>query len=186
MGKQNMLRKVVGMGVGLCLMLGLAACGQSQNLTPNRNPGDTSPTWGDDKPKDTIFGSGGLDLFGGKKKDDAQNGGGGALGVNFYLWRASLDTVAFMPLASADPFGGVIITDWYSPPDSGVERFKLNVLIMDRALRADGVRVTVFRQVQNTDGEWTDAAVDPKTSGDLENTILTRARELRTAAQAAK
>lgn len=189
MGMQNTLRnvggrKAAGLGLGLCLILGLAACGQTQSLIPNRQPGDTSPTWGDDKPRETIFGKGGLDLFGGdKKKDDA---GGGALGVNFFLWRASLDTVAFMPLASADPFGGVIITDWYSPASGSDERFKLNVLILDRALRADGVRVAVFRQVQNTAGEWIDAAVDPKTSTDLENTILTRARELRTAAEAAK
>ena len=181
---QSKLRTALGPCMGLCLLLGLAACGQTQNLTPNRAPGDTTPTWGDDKPKDTVFGKGGLELFGGDKKKDQEQGTG--IGVNFFLWRASLDTIAFMPLASADPFGGVIITDWYTPPETGVERFKMTVLILDRALRADGVRVSIFRQVQNSAGEWSDAAVDPKTSTDMENTILTRARELRTAAAAAK
>ena len=186
---QSKLRTALGPCLGPCLvlglLLGLAACGETKTTVIDRRPGDTSPTWGDDKPQNTVFGKGGLDLFGGdKKKDQDQNGAG--IGVNFFLWRASLDTISFMPLASADPFGGVIITDWYSPPESGAERFKMTVLILDRALRADGVRVSVFRQVQNSAGEWADAAVDPKTSTDMENTILTRAREIRTAAAAAK
>lgn len=169
--------------LGLAIVLAVAACGQGQTLTPNRQTGDTSPTWGDQK-KETIFGKGGLDLFGADKKKTDENGAG--IGVNAYLWSASLDTVAFMPLASADPFGGVIITDWYSPPESPTDRFKLTVIIQDRALRADGVRVSVFRQVQNSAGEWTDATVDPKTATDMENAILTRAREMRTAAAANK
>ncbi|HVI52787.1 MAG TPA: DUF3576 domain-containing protein [Candidatus Sulfotelmatobacter sp.] len=170
--------------LGLCLILGLAACSEGKTIAPSRQQGDTTPTWGDDQKKETIFGKSGLDLFGGDKKKDQEQGSG--IGVNFFLWRASLDTISFMPLSSADPFGGVVITDWYSPPESGNERFKMTILILDRALRADGVRVSVFRQVQNSAGEWTDAAVDPKTATDMENTILTRAREMRTAAQAAK
>ena len=72
---------------------------------------------------------------------------GAALGVNAYLWRAALDTLAFMPLASADPFGGVIITDWYQPPAADGERFKATAYILGRQLRADGLRVSIFRQV---------------------------------------
>src|SRR5579862_8835017 len=68
------------------------------------------------------------------------------LGVNSYLWRATLDTLSFMPLVSADPFGGVIITDWYEDPKTPGERFKVNALILDKSLRADGVRITVFKQ----------------------------------------
>ena len=101
------------------------------------------------------------------------------LGVNSYLWHASLDTLSFMPLASADPFGGVIITDWYTPPETPNERFKLNVYILDRQLRADGIKATVFRQSHAPDGRWVDMTVDPKTATDLENAILTRARQLR-------
>jgi hypothetical protein len=84
-----------------------------------------------------------------------------------------------MPLASADPFGGVIITDWYSPPESPDERFKVNIFILDRQLRSDGVRAAVFHQHHDASGAWTDAVVEPTTQTDLENTILTRARQLR-------
>jgi hypothetical protein len=120
----------------------------------------------------------------------ASNGGGApggaGVGVNSYLWRATLDTVSFMPLASADPFGGVILTDWYSPNESQGERFKLNVLILGRELRADAVRCTVFRQKRDASGQWVDAPVDSKTGVDLENAILTRARQMRLATTAAK
>ena len=102
-----------------------------------------------------------------------------ALGVNGYLWRATLDTLAFMPLASADPYGGVIITDWYANPEKLDERFKVTVYILDTRLRADGLNVTVFKQVKGADGQWVDAATTPQTSIDFENAILTRARQVR-------
>ena len=86
-----------------------------------------------------------------------------------------------MPLVSADPFGGVIITDWYSPPQSPDERFKVNVYILGRALRADGIRASVFRQQMNGTTGWVDAQVAPNTGTDLENAILTRARQMRIA-----
>jgi hypothetical protein len=104
------------------------------------------------------------------------------LGVNSYLWHASLDTLAFMPLASADPYGGVIITDWYSAPDDANERMKVTVYILDRRLRADGLKIAVFRQTRATDA-WVDAPVNPDTSVRLEDAILTRARELRLASE---
>ncbi len=109
-------------------------------------------------------------------------GGGGevpGLGVNSFLWRATLDTLSFMPLQSADPFGGVIITEWYEDPQGPGERFKITVYILDQRLRADGLRVAVFRQEKQGGPEWTDAPVDASTALDLENAILTRARQLR-------
>ncbi len=102
------------------------------------------------------------------------------LGVNSFLWRASLDTMSFMPFASADPFGGVIITDWYSAPATPNERMKVTIYILDRKLRADGLKVVVFRQTHDANG-WSDAAVNPDTATKLEDAILTRARELRLA-----
>jgi hypothetical protein len=110
-------------------------------------------------------------------------GGGGraseeGIGVNSYLWRASLDTLNFMPLQSADPFGGVIITDWYSAATTPNERFKATVYILDTRLRADALNVSIFRQTQ-TNGQWSDASVDPDTEIQIENAILQRARELR-------
>ena len=105
-----------------------------------------------------------------KKSND-----GVGLGVNAYLWRATLETINFMPIASADPFGGIITTDWYAAPGAPNERIKLNVFILDRDLRADGVRVTVFRQTKGVEGSWVDAAVAPATGSSLEETILTKA-----------
>ena len=103
------------------------------------------------------------------------------IGVNSFLWRATLDTLAFMPLTSADPFGGVIITDWYSAPESPNERFKATVYILDTRLRADGVNVSVFKQARTSAGTWTDVPAAPQTEVDIENAILTRARQLRLA-----
>lgn len=128
----------------------------------------------------TVFGDQGLVFFG--TRDDPEPGtGSGGIGVNSYLWRATLDTVSFMPLASADPFGGVVITDWYSPPGSQNERFKLNVYILGADLRADGVSASVFRQAQDGAGNWVDQTVDGQTATELEDAILTRARQLRIA-----
>jgi len=124
-------------------------------------------------------------IFGGSGSSGG-GGGGTGIGVNSYLWRATLDTVSFMPLASADPFGGVIITDWYSPPDRPNERFKVNIFILGRELRADGVRASVFRQTRDPGGQWIDAAVDQATGTDLENAILTRARQMRLSTTAEK
>jgi len=102
-----------------------------------------------------------------------------AIGVNSYLWRATLDTLAFMPLASADPYGGVVITDWYVNPEKPDERFKVTVYILDTRLRADGLNVTTFKQVKDASGNWVNANVAGQTDIDLENSILTRARQLR-------
>ena len=102
-----------------------------------------------------------------------------AIGVNAYLWRATLDTLAFMPLASADPYGGVIITDLYINPEKPDERFKATVYILDSRLRADGLAVTVFKEVNNGSGAWTTSPTADQTSTDIENAILTRARQLR-------
>ena len=112
----------------------------------------------------------------------SSSSGRATLGVNSYLWHATLDTLAFMPLASADPFGGVIITDWYSAPSDSGERMKVTIYILDRRLRADGIKIAVFRQTHSSDG-WSDAQVNPETATKLEDAILTRARELRLASE---
>lgn len=168
------------MFAGLATMLALGACQGTETVYPKRNPGETAPTYSQERERDTIFGPGGINLFGGKKKDEDAAGGG--IGVNSFLWRASLDTIGFMPLASADPFGGVIITDWFAPPEAPHERLKLNVYILDRNLRSDGIKVAVFRQVRGAGGAWVDAAVEQAVATRLEEAVLTRARQLRQAA----
>lgn len=124
----------------------------------------------------SMFGAG--NRSSGQADRGGDRGGEAGIGVNSFLWRASLDTLNFMPLASADPFGGVIITDWYSDATTPTERFKATVYILDTRLRADALNVSIFRQVQ-TSGQWADAATDPDTEIQIENAILTRARQLR-------
>jgi hypothetical protein len=163
-------------GFALLLPVALTACGGGNNSV--KPVADTE--YNDYRYKDptggTLFGSAGIVL--GPSKDNKQQEAGAALGVNAYLWRGALDTLGFMPLASADPFGGVIITDWYSPPTTNGERFKATAYILGRQLRADGVRVSIFRQVRE-DGQWTDAPINPATAAEIENKVLARARELR-------
>ena len=120
----------------------------------------------------------GIFLFGGPDKSTAS---ASPISVNSFLWRATLDTLSFMPLASADPFGGVIITDWFTPPESAEERFKLTVYILSRSLRSDGLKVAVFRQIRDDAGNWIDGEVTEGTARKLEDGILARARELRVA-----
>ncbi len=124
-----------------------------------------------------LFSEQGLVLGVGKNTDTSREEGA-ALGVNAYLWRGALDTLSFMPLASADPFGGVIITDWFQPAAASGERFKATAYILGRQLRADAVRVSIFRQVQQG-GQWVDAPVSAETVGEIENKVLARARSLR-------
>jgi len=100
------------------------------------------------------------------------------IGVNAYLWRASLETLSFAPLAQVDSNGGVIVTDWYANPNNPGERMKLTVTILDQDLRADAVRVAAARQVAQN-GQWVDAAVQAATVQKLEEIILTKARDLR-------
>ena len=117
-------------------------------------------------------------LFGGSNDQEISIADDFRGGVNPYLWRASLDTLDTLPLVDADPIGGVINYDWKSYPDAEGERIRATVFILDSRLRADGVKVSVFRQVMQ-DGTWTDAAVDSATGPQLENQILSRARLLK-------
>lgn len=157
----------------------VSACSDDPTVYPesnNRNVAGSTSTYSQ---RDTIFGPDGLNLFGNSTPEPGAGAAG--IGVNSFLWRASLDTISFMPLSSADPFGGVIITDWYAPPEALAERFKVNLYILGRDLRADGVRAAVFRQRQETNGAWVDVEVDQQTAIELEDAILTRARQLRIA-----
>jgi hypothetical protein len=154
----------------------LAACGPSdEGAGPHRNahlgrePGE---------------GSSGFSLFGGGSKAASGDQSEG-LAVNAYLWRGALETLKFMPLTSADPFGGVIITDWWTPPASPSERFKATAYVVSRQLRTDGIRVSLFRQTQQG-GQWVDAPVDPGKPTELENMVLAKARELRAEAGTAE
>lgn len=164
----------------LMLAVALAACsGATQAPEANPLPEGTKAGPG------LFSGESGnlLDVFGGRSKKDEDASFG--LGVNGYLWRASLDTLSFMPMTQTDSAGGVIITDWYVDPAKTDERYKLTVYILSRSLRADGVRVQAFRQIQR-EGKWEDAAVAADVIRKLEDTILTKARRLRLEDNASK
>jgi len=166
----------------LFALSGCASGIKTQASYPTRPAGTDKIVYSDQK-RETIWGDGaslGDRLFGRDKGDDS-TGGSTGIGVNSFLWRASLDTVSFMPISSADPFGGVILTDWYENPQEPGERFKLNIYILDRQLRADGIRVAVFKQKKSAKGAWEDTAVPDRMGTDIENAILMRARELRVA-----
>jgi hypothetical protein len=100
------------------------------------------------------------------------------IGVNSYLWRASLDALSFMPLLQTDSSGGVIVTDWYVNPQSPGERVKLTISILDQDLRADALRVAGSREVLQND-QWVAAPLRAATVQKLEAVILTKARDLR-------
>ncbi|MBS0537970.1 MAG: DUF3576 domain-containing protein [Proteobacteria bacterium] len=172
--------------MGTLLFAGLVGCGGDPGAVKERDYGGgraakqeaAQGLGGQNRENGSLFGPGGL--FG--SKAERKEGSDSGVAVNAYLWRASLDTINFIPLVSADPFGGVIITDWYTPAEAPNERMKVQITILDRELRADGVRVAVFKQQASAKGGgWVDSAVDPHTNTDIENAILTRARQLRIA-----
>lgn len=165
------MKQIFTIFIILCTTLIMASCAE-------KSVGSSRPnmTESNKQPYGSVFGDDGITIIGGKKK---KNEYGPGVEVNSYLWRASLDTIAFMPVASADPFGGVIITDWYTPEQSPNEKFKLNVYIMDRQLRSDGVKVTAFKKVYHQGKGWVDSPTSTEMSRKLEDKILTRARELR-------
>jgi hypothetical protein len=169
----------------LVAVLAVAGC-SSDAVKPNPTSGDFGGLGGGspgDAPTTRVGGDGSSIVFGVSKGSRDKDQSAAGIGVNAFLWRGALDTIAFMPLASADPFGGVIITDWYTPPGTSGERFKATVYILSRDLRSDGVRVNIYRQVLQN-GQWVDAPVADSTIGDIENKVLERARHMREQLQA--
>ncbi len=156
------------------LAVSLGGCGGGQLAADREN----SHQSGDASSSGYMTGGNGGLLNFGVSHEKASTDSSSGLGVNAFLWRGTLETLKFMPLVSADPFGGVIITDWWTPPASPAERFKATAYVLGRQLRADAIRVSLFRQTQQG-GQWVDAPVDPAKPTELENMVLAKARELR-------
>ena len=108
--------------------------------------------------RDTIW-----DLF--SNRDDPNV----TVEVNRYLWQASLEILDFMPIEAADPFSGVISYGYGTPP-GGNRAYRATVFVTDPALEARSLRVAL----QSRNG-----AVDRQTARQIEDAILTRARQLR-------
>jgi hypothetical protein len=160
--------------LSLCLLSGIMGC-TSSNLSDDTDNDTLDKQHRRDARMGTLFGDTAL-VWGGEQSNKESSG---AIGVNHYLWRASLDTLSFMPLRSADPFGGVIISEWYTTPESSNERFKVDIMILERQLRANGVKVSVHKQIRDQKGEWKDKPIDRETNKRFEEAILTRARQLK-------
>lgn len=165
-----------------CLVLMLVGCGGGNDEFA-QSPEDEAPVGksrqrsdGQD-PDNLLFGSLSTDrLFGSNKESGSSN-----LPVNKYLWQASLDTLSFLPLASTDPFTGVIATDWGANPDVPGERFKVTAYMVSPTLSASSLKVAVYREVRDDTGVWVPATVNPDTARQIEDAILTRARQIRIA-----
>lgn len=165
--------------LAVCSALALSACGggngeYAADEDDLRNPRDLR----DYDPDDTILG-----FLGAETADDIINGspGGDQLPVNRFLWRASLDTLSFLPLSSTDPFSGVIATDWSATSEQPTERVKVTAFVTDARLSAEALKVAVYRETRDLSGSWVAAPVNPQTARQLEDAILTRARQLRVA-----
>lgn len=164
----------------LIVLASLSACGGSDDIAFEDGQGMTLSSAPENEDS-SFFGTG---LGGsGEVRAPRQAGSNGVMkvGVNIYLWRAALDALAFMPMLDSDAYGGVIITDWYADPSAPTERFKVTAYVLDGRLRADGLKVTVFKQAFQPNGMWVDATVSPDTITKLEHAILTRARQIRIA-----
>ena len=144
---------------------------ERERLEREKERGQNNPD--DDKNiVDQVFGN----IF---KGDSKNNNGGAGIAVNAYLWRASLDTLSFMPLLSADPFGGVIITDWYSTSEKAKEKFKIVAYILDKSLRVDAIKIAVFKKIKNENGEWIDHKSNKILKNKVEDAILSKARKFK-------
>lgn len=158
------------------VLIGLSGC-SSKNVTR----GDLPETFEEKMYRQSgNFLGEGITIGGSRDKEKSGSVG---IGVNSFLWQASLETISFMPLRSTDPFGGVILTEWYSSPEKQQERMKVDITILSKTLSPDSVRVKAFRQIRRGN-EWVDAHVSSETERILEDTILTQARKLKVASLA--
>ncbi len=115
---------------------------------------------------------GGINIMGGKSSKAAPTM------ANSLLWKASLETISFMPLHQSDPIGGIIITDWYAGPNTPKERFKMNIVISSAELKVSSLKVVVFKEVMDNKGNWSSAVASPQVARDLEDKIINKAKAL--------
>ena len=127
-----------------------------------------------------LLGNDGLSVSGIINQDNMSKGSVGTFGmpINTFLWRGALDTINFMPLNSADPIGGTILTDWYSSSNNENERCKLNIFISGAELKTQNLKVTSFCQ-EFKNQKWINKDVSPENNIKLENAILNKAKKLK-------
>ena len=119
-----------------------------------------------------------VNFFGNNNNSENTNTGVVGMPVNPYLWKASLNTLDFMPLSSTDPFAGVIITDWYTAETSLKERCKLNIFINGKDLNTNNLKVSSFCQTLKNN-QWVNIPSKTEENTKLENVILNEAKKLK-------
>ena len=119
-----------------------------------------------------------LNLLGSGDKSESSNNGIVGMPINPYLWKATLNTIDFMPLTSTDPFAGTIITDWYTVDTNLGERCKLNIFINGRDLNTKNLKVSSFCQILKNN-QWVNIPSKAQENTKLENVILNEAKKLK-------
>ncbi len=169
---KQMLQSLTRGAIVSGLLLSLVACGNDLTIEPDYPENQKTGV----ENMGSLFDGNSLSLFSSSTSEASSP----TLAVNSFLWRAALETFSFMPLTTADQLSGIIITDWYSEPSVPDERMKVTILILDKSLRADALRITAFREKRTSLG-WETSPVADQTSRKLEDVVLVRARELRIA-----
>jgi hypothetical protein len=175
-----MIARSMRVGLGLLCLVGIAGCEGSslRNLPVQSTVARDDDSLATRRAQDGSI----LEMFGvsgrvgppGERSEPL-----GASAVNRHLWLASLDTLSFLPIASTDPFTGVIATDWGGVTDTGTERFRVTAFVTNTVLAPESLRVAVYREVRQPDGRWVAAPVAAETPRQIEDSILVRARQIR-------
>ena len=111
----------------------------------------------------------GFKLFGGKK------GGEFEFANSNPMWRASLDTIDFMPLLSVDYGGGLIITDWFNDSTGNPEAIKLTIKFLSNEIRADSIDIKIFKKICSSENTCKVSNSNTKLNEELKLTILKKA-----------
>ena len=118
---------------------------------------------------------GGIILFGGDKK----NSGTIDFSSTNVMWRATLKTLNFLPLVSADYSAGLIVTDWYSEQKLGKEQIKIQVSFLSNDLKSESIVVSSFKRICEPNGICTNSSVNESVNKEIKDSIITNARLLK-------
>ena len=124
----------------------------------------------------------GMRLF----KNDNKGGGTFDFATSNELWRASLDTLDFMPLLSADYGGGILITDWYNENNNYEDYIKISIRFLTNEIRSDSLNVKVYSKKCENLNKCTINENNPEIEKKLISTILAKASKYKQAKESKK
>ena len=100
-------------------------------------------------------------------------------GTSNVLWRASLKTIDFIPLATVDYSGGIIITDWYSEGKLNKEQIKIQIRFVSTELRSESIQVISYKKICGTNNECTNVAGNENFNREIKDLIINTARQIK-------